>query len=126
MELLTLSDIANPKKTKETLNTIVTEHNQLRTEHDEAIKEVNEKLLVLGEFQKEITGAIDRVVPKRLTEIPALTEDADSTQAMLYVDYAENSYKLPVSEVGTQVKTIKEYEYKNVRVGGYIFLEKGE
>lgn len=126
MELLTLSDIANPKKTKETLNTIVTEHNQLRTEHDEAIKEVNEKLLVLGEFQKEITGALDRVVPKRLTEIPALTEDADSTQAMLYVDYAENSYKLPVSEVGTQVKTVKEYEYKNVRVGGYIFLEKGE
>jgi len=126
MELLTLSDIANPKKTKETLNTIVTEHNQLRTEHDEAIKEVNEKLLVLGEFQKEITGAIDRVVPKRLTEIPTLTEDADSTQAMVYVDYAENSYKLPVSEVGTQVKTIKEYEYKDVRVGGYIFLEKGE
>lgn len=126
MELLTLSDIANPKKTKETLNTIVTEHNQLRTEHDKAIKEVNEKLLVLGEFQKEITGAIDRVVPKRLTEIPALTENADSTQAMLYVDYAENSYKLPVSEVGTQVKTVKEYEYKNIRVGGYIFLEKGE
>ena len=126
MELLTLSDIANPKKTKETLNIIVTEHNQLRTEHGEALKEVNEKLLVLGEMQTEITGALDRVVPKRLTEIPTLTENADSTQAMVYVDYNAESYKTPVSELGTQVKTVGEYEYKNIRVGGYIFLEKGE
>lgn len=126
MEPLILSDIANPKKTKETLNAIIQNQNQLQNEHNLALEEVNEKLLIIGELQDQLKDSVEQLVPKRLTLLPDIPETVDGTQASLYVDYAGESYKTPLSEVGTQVKTVGNYEYANVRVGGYIFLEKGE
>ena len=73
--------------------------------------------------EKQLSILREETVPKRLDQLGILPTNVERSKVMLYADYGEQSYRVSMGEIGTQIKTVSSVP-TDMKVGDYIFLKK--
>lgn len=106
---------------------------EITDEYPEWIDIANSKLAEIDKIEFAVEKRVslleqkveEEFAPKRLSLLPALNSNVDRKRVALYADYENQSYKVTMDKIGTQIKTVTN-KPSDMQVGDYIFLEKGE